>query len=313
VVGRRKKTVLLSGSEHKAGPREACHEDRGEEGSPEVLRVAVIGTDLTIDEFNAEQIRSVEYKGGMGEVFRLAVGEPSDQKQRLVVCLPEYHVPASLYQELGCWFEGRRAERGKGVIVFGTHVSSDGYNVAPIMVYDGKATETYFQYKNYLSPEEDRHREHGARYTGRGLLKLVDTPVGIVGVAICYDLHSQDDDNEFPRNVGFLCVPSFNDSEAFVRERVNAAVQRKSVLLYANGYGGSHGIESRITDPFDILCRGGNTREALGIRHEREEVRKSLAGQSGHREVTFAVEILTCPFALLGQVAAHRSHRIPGR
>lgn len=288
-------------------------EKAGSKEHPERIVAAVIGASLTYEDYVRERHKSKSYMQNMEYIFRRVIGE----KLANIVCMPEYIICLKLYLLLQGFIEDNKENLPGGIVVFGTHIAN-GYNVCPIMIYDHKSSETFFQYKNFFNQKEEEIRQEKGlglrdymKYAGRGELKIARTQVGNVAASICYDMYSSETKDELVKGLDFLCVPSFNDGPEFTRNFRQYIESKKCIILYANSFSDPEGqnseFASRIFDPFDKYCeKEGKARHDLGILEE-----KIFHADQGQSEISFSADILSFPFLLLEEIKKIRSRRHP--
>ena len=176
---------------------------------------------------NKENYRS-RYKNAILEVIKDADCD--------ILLFPEYSIPLNIYNQIKEEIKQICMEK-KCVIVAGSHIDEDGFNVCPVFIFrdDGEKgiCEIYELYKNYFSPFENVLKLMKNRGTAH--LKFLNTIWGNVYIQICYDAFTVHGGFE---NVDVLLVPSFNPSKGYKETIRDKARNYILVVGYANTTGG---------------------------------------------------------------------------
>lgn len=149
-----------------------------------------------------------------------------------ILLLPEYTIPFNIYNQIEKTISQISGNR-ECVIVAGSHIDENGFNVCPIFIPDveGKKTcQIYHLYKNNFSPFEKELRLMKNRGTAH--LKFLNTIWGNLYIQTCYDAYTVS--SQGFENIDILLVPSFNPSLEFKEVIKQKASQYKLVAGYAN-------------------------------------------------------------------------------
>ncbi|MGR3309257.1 MAG: hypothetical protein ACUZ77_00635 [Candidatus Brocadiales bacterium] len=159
-----------------------------------------------------------------------------------IIIFPEYSIPRNVYDKIRHYSIKKNC-----VIVAGSHIDGDGFNVCPVIFNKTNGVkEIYQHYKNNFNDIENALGL--LKYNGTGYLKFSGTPLGNLYVQLCYDVFQTSRSGNFS-NIDILLVPSFNSSTTFT-EALNAKAQEyKLVATYANVINNIDNIKSSFFVP----------------------------------------------------------------
>ncbi len=176
-----------------------------------------------------------------------------------IVVLPEYAIPLNVFSAL-MDYDYKKA----CIVVAGSHVDKDGFNVCPIIIVcpgvapSGFRKTMYSYYKNHPNPFESSLKL--VANTGLGYLKFLDTPYGNIYPQLCYDVYRRDADTEI-KEVDILLVPACNFSKVFTDNLNTLAKQHKLVAVYANT-----SSDAEVASRFFVPPNQGREASLLGVR-----------------------------------------------
>lgn len=163
-----------------------------------------------------------QYKNACNRVLNYILALDPD-----IIVFPEYAIPSYVYDTI------RKSKINKEcIIVAGSHVNNDLFNVCPIIfneVSGGKKIYNY--YKNNFSPFEEELNL--VKNMGTAYLKFLNSSKGNVYIQLCFDAYSVEVEKMY-KNIDILLVPSYNTSSEFIKPIKQNAMNYKLVAAYAN-------------------------------------------------------------------------------